>query len=84
MGFGIHHCHRRLNELFPNAHARRALPQVRYSPWFVLSFFVDAWTVLPEPRSHPNWVIDFDRMAGGLRAAWRCQIGSPAFPIRIQ
>jgi len=67
MGFGTHHCYRRLNEQFPNALARRASPRVQYSPWFVLSFFADAWAVLLEPRSHLDLVIGFDATAGGLR-----------------
>ena len=84
IGFGTHHCYRRLNEQFPNALARRAPPRVQYSPWFVLSCFADAWTVLLEPWSHRDLVISFDTPAGGLRASVSCQIRPPAFPIRIQ
>jgi len=84
MGFGTHDCYRRLNEQFPNALARRAPPRVQYSPWFVLSFFADAWAVLVEPRSHPDLVIGFDATASGLRASGSCQIRPPAFPIQIQ
>jgi len=84
LGFGTHHCYCRLNEQFPNALASRAPPGVQYSPWFVLSFFADAWAVLLEPRSHPDLVIGFDATASGLRASGSCQIRPPAFPIRIQ
>jgi len=68
-GFGTHYCHRCLNQQFPKALARRAPPRVQYSPWFVLSFFADAWAVLLEPWSHPDLVIGFDATAGGLRAS---------------
>jgi len=84
MGLGTHHCYRRVNEQFPNALTRRAPPRVQYLPWFVLLFFADAWAVLLEPRSHPDLVIGFDAMAGGLKASGSCQICPPAFPIRIQ
>jgi len=84
MGFGTHHCYRRFKEQFPNALARQAPPRVQYSPWFVLSFFADAWAVLLAPWSHPDLVIGFDVTAGRLRASGRCQIRPPAFPIRIQ
>ena len=84
MGFGTHHCYRRLNEEFPNALADPAPPPVQYSPWFVLSFFAETWAVLLEPRSHPDLVIGFDATAGRLRASGSCQIRLPAFPIRIQ
>jgi len=84
MGFGTYHCYRGLNEQFPNALARRGPPRVQYSPWFVLSFFADAWAVLLEPLFRPDLVIGFDATAGGLRASGSWQICPPAFPIRIQ
>jgi len=84
MGFGTPNCYRRLNEQFPNALARRAPPRVQYSPWFVLSFFVDPWVVQLEPSSHLDLVIGFDAAARGLRASGSCLIHPPTFPIRIQ
>jgi len=66
MAFRIHHCDCRLNERFPKALACRAPSWVRYSPCFVLSFFIDAWAVLLEPRSPLDRMIGSDMTAAGL------------------